>query len=324
MLHPSEGQIYEACSVRQIFAPSASQRQLQLQLQLPRPQQRRKRPESDLVPKSDALCQAIPIDFDGGLAWQVARAARHGGRIRGLQSGSGLGPMPSSAISTPILPVVSLCRNQSVGDYAHIEPWADSRCHHPHNIIYLCATCHGRCDRTGEIPVGALRTRKKEMIDRRRTEWLLASNNYRALRSSPVPSSSDEALRSMLRIHFTNAANSKPAIASAFEEETGFHSIESIPVDQLTEAVTSFEQVYNRYLPVASGSFSQFTESWNHRDRWHVRCGRCGQLYYSGITAPRRALFGNQSECPQCHTMNDVSYFNVLPSPPVSGSIDGG
>jgi hypothetical protein len=50
-----------------------------------------KRPEFDVVLKFDALCQAFLTDFDGGEAWQDAKAAKHGGRSRGLQAASGVG-----------------------------------------------------------------------------------------------------------------------------------------------------------------------------------------------------------------------------------------
>jgi hypothetical protein len=39
--------------------------------------------------------------------------------------------------------VCALCQTQQPHyEYAHIQPWATSRCHSPHNILYLCLNCH--------------------------------------------------------------------------------------------------------------------------------------------------------------------------------------
>ncbi|HEY9832713.1 MAG TPA: HNH endonuclease signature motif containing protein, partial [Stenomitos sp.] len=39
--------------------------------------------------------------------------------------------------------VCALCQTQQPHyEYAHIQPWAKSRCHSPHNILYLCLNCH--------------------------------------------------------------------------------------------------------------------------------------------------------------------------------------
>ena len=39
--------------------------------------------------------------------------------------------------------VCALCRTHKPNyEYAHIQPWSKSRCHSPHNILYLCLDCH--------------------------------------------------------------------------------------------------------------------------------------------------------------------------------------
>ncbi len=47
---------------------------------------------------------------------------------------------------------------------AHIIPWAESRCHHPHNLIRLCSACHVEHDEHNSVTTEELRALKARAI----------------------------------------------------------------------------------------------------------------------------------------------------------------
>lgn len=206
----------------------------------------------------------------------------------------------------------SFCTNSVVGEVSHIDPWETSHCHHPHNLIYLCPTCHTRTDRTKEIPKDVLKQRKQELLDRRCQDWRLAAKNHADLVNSPPPGSAHQAMETLLKINMSNAVMQKPVIGKQFAEATGFTDVRSIPPHQISEALKKFEIIYFDFFPTACGSLSAIDQSFHETKDWHIRCGNCGTLYRTGLRVPRSSLFGNKVSCPVCRRMNDASYFNVL------------
>jgi tetratricopeptide (TPR) repeat protein len=63
----------------------------------------------------------------------------------------------------------SRCGSGVAVQTAHIDQWATSRSHHPHNLIRLCSGCHIEHDLHGSIPTLELRSIKARLIDRTRT-----------------------------------------------------------------------------------------------------------------------------------------------------------
>lgn len=51
---------------------------------------------------------------------------------------------------------------------AHIDPWADSRCNHHHNLLRICSACHNEHDAHHSLPTEELRKLKAAGIDRLR------------------------------------------------------------------------------------------------------------------------------------------------------------
>lgn len=206
----------------------------------------------------------------------------------------------------------SFCSDAVVGEYGHINAWGSSFCHHPHNLLYLCPTCHTRVDRTKEIKVDVLKQRKKELLDRRSQDWRIAAKNHADLRREQPPKSYDDAIRTLFKINYDNAVAYKPSIQPQFVQVTGFANVDSIPPNDLTRSIKVFGEIYADYFPTASGSFTAANSSFQESKNWQIRCGTCGELYSSGFNVPRASLFGNNVQCPKCKNFNDASYFNVL------------
>ncbi|WP_155273923.1 hypothetical protein [Xanthomonas arboricola] len=51
---------------------------------------------------------------------------------------------------------------------AHIDPWANSRCNHHHNLLRICSACHSEHDAHHSLPTEELRELKASGIDRLR------------------------------------------------------------------------------------------------------------------------------------------------------------
>lgn len=59
---------------------------------------------------------------------------------------------------------------------AHIDPWANSRCNHHHNVLRICSTCHNEHDVHHSLPTEELRKLKSSGIDRLRSNLLSRLN----------------------------------------------------------------------------------------------------------------------------------------------------
>lgn len=69
-------------------------------------------------------------------------------------------------------------------DTAHIVSWAESRSHHPHNLIRLCSRCHREHDTEHSLPTYELRALKDRLIARTR-ETLIRDTGSRVQRLRP-------------------------------------------------------------------------------------------------------------------------------------------
>lgn len=68
---------------------------------------------------------------------------------------------------------------------AHITPWAESRCHHPHNLIRLCSACHVEHDEHNSLTTEELRALKARAIAA--TRAMLERRMAGAITSSQQP-----------------------------------------------------------------------------------------------------------------------------------------
>jgi DnaJ-class molecular chaperone len=64
----------------------------------------------------------------------------------------------------------ALC-NHPHGEYAHIDPVHNSKNNHPHNLIYLCANCHGMYDIEKTITRKQIFDIKKELLHSKVIIW---------------------------------------------------------------------------------------------------------------------------------------------------------
>ena len=60
---------------------------------------------------------------------------------------------------------------ESIGEIAHIDPVHNSRNNHPHNLIYLCPTCHTKYDSKKMLTESEIRSIKKEILQVRMSFW---------------------------------------------------------------------------------------------------------------------------------------------------------
>ena len=57
---------------------------------------------------------------------------------------------------------------------AHIKSWAESRSHHPANLIRICSSCHVEHDRHKSLPTSELQALKEKLVERTKSKLLMS------------------------------------------------------------------------------------------------------------------------------------------------------
>lgn len=79
----------------------------------------------------------------------------------------------------------AVCGHGDDGEAAHIQPYSDTACHHPHELIWLCPNHHTRYDHGHKshvnLDVGALRMLKQTLHESRLRRWRIELRTTTAL-----------------------------------------------------------------------------------------------------------------------------------------------
>lgn len=76
------------------------------------------------------------------------------------------------------------CGDGSNLEFAHIEPWAKSRSHHPHNLVHLCVRCHREFDANKVVALEEISSLKSGAVERLRR---LVGTRHRRLFDDLIP-----------------------------------------------------------------------------------------------------------------------------------------
>ena len=142
----------------------------------------------------------------------------------------------------------AICGEAHYSEVAHIEDWASSRCHHPHNVINLCPNCHTRFDR-GQIAKDVVKQKKREILDRKCQDWRLAHATHKDL--DRLQTAGRVTLRTVFETQFANAVIERPFITV----EIGYGSPGLVTDEQLNLAARSLGQALSDTYPTASGLY---------------------------------------------------------------------